>query len=218
MPSIINASTSSTGLLQSADASGILQLQSDGATAVSISGNTATVTNLTVSGSSNLTECAQLGSTVIYTIPSSTQAIVPFDTGLVVQNMTINATGSTVNGIEAYHWKHSTTGVYRLRYDVRTTSDSWQMISVCKNNSATSPVGNGFRTGAPAGGMGVTLECLYRVTNTSDRFCVFHWCLSSMSAMNSHAGGNPSSSFFITPDVGTAPTTGYYNSIVITKL
>jgi hypothetical protein len=66
--------------------------------------------------------------------------------------------------------------------------------------------------------MGITLECLYRVTNTSDRFGVWHWCLNAMTAMNSHAGGNPPSSFFITPEVGTAPTTGYYNSIVITKL
>jgi len=53
MPSIINASAASTGLLQSADASGILQLQSNGTTGLTI-GNTANVivdTNLFVSGS-----------------------------------------------------------------------------------------------------------------------------------------------------------------------
>jgi hypothetical protein len=47
MPSIINASTSSTGLLQSADASGILQLQSNGTTGLTVNANA----NVTISNS-----------------------------------------------------------------------------------------------------------------------------------------------------------------------
>lgn len=46
MPSIINASSSSTGLLQSADASGILQLQSNGVTGLTVgSGGLLTAAN-----------------------------------------------------------------------------------------------------------------------------------------------------------------------------
>lgn len=55
MPSTINASTTSTtGLVQTADASGILQLQSDGTTGLTVNANAnVTVnTNLFVSGSS----------------------------------------------------------------------------------------------------------------------------------------------------------------------
>lgn len=55
MPSTINASTTSTsGLVQTADASGILQLQSDGVTGLTVNANSnVTVnTNLFVSGSS----------------------------------------------------------------------------------------------------------------------------------------------------------------------
>ncbi len=186
---------------------------------ISTSGNLAVTGNLTVTGSSNLTECAQLASTVTYNIPDAGSAVVPFNTVLIAENITINPTASTVNGIEAYHWRHSTTGVYRVRYDVRTSTDTWNMISVCKNNNAALPAGNGFRTGAAAGQMGITLECLYRVTDTSDRFSVFHWCVeASTGAQLAHAVGNPPASFFITPQVGTAPTTGYYNSIIITKL
>lgn len=220
MPSIINASTTSTsGLVQTADASGVLQLQSNGVTGLTISGNTASVTNLTVSGATNLTECAQLGSTVTYNIPDGGIGIVPFDTVLIDENIVVNPTASTVNGIEAYHWRHSTTGVFRIRYDIRTTTDTWNMISVCRNNNAALPAGNGFRTGAPAGAMGTTLECLYRVTNTADRFGLFHWCVENPTGnMLAHAVGNPPSSFFVTPEVGTAPTTGYYSSIIITKL
>lgn len=203
---------------------------------LAITGNTAVTGNLTVSGNAavtgNLTvtgtiaglgsgnyklECAQLASTVAYNIPDSGIAIVPFDTVLIDENITVNRTASTVNGIEAYHWQHSTTGVYRIRYDVRTTSDTWNMISVCRNNNTALPVGNSFRTGAPAGQMGTTFECLYRVSNVSDRFGLFHWCVQSTTDMSAHGVGNPASSFFVTPEAGTAPTTGYYSSIVITK-
>jgi hypothetical protein len=220
MASTINASTTSTsGLVQTADASGVLQLQSNGVTGLTLSGNTATVNNLAVTGSTNLTECAQLASTVTYNIPDASAAIVPFNTVLISENLTINPTASTVNGIEAYHWKHSTTGIYRIRYDVRTTSDTWNMIAVCKNNNAALPVGNGYRTGTPSGIDGLTLECLYRVTDVSDRFSLFHWCAeASTGAQLTHASGNPPASFFVTPQVGTAPTTGYYSSIIITKL
>jgi len=168
---------------------------------------------------SRVSECAHVTSTVTYNIPDGGIGIVPFNTVLIDENITVNATASTVNGIEAYHWRHSTTGVYRIRYDVRTTSDTWHMMSVCRNNNTALPAGNSFRTGALSGQMGITLECLYRVTNTSDRFGLFHWCLENpTAAMLSHAGGNPASTFFVTPEVGTAPTTGYYNSIIITKL
>lgn len=219
MASIINASTTSTsGLVQTADASGVLQLQSNGVTGLTLSGNTATVNNLTITGSSNLTECAQLASTVIYNIPDGGVAIVPFNTVLIDENITVNPTASTVGGIEAYNWRHSTTGVFRIRYEVKTTSDIWNMIAVCKNNNSALPVGNGYRSGAPAGGWGTAYECLYRVTDTADRFSLFHWCEGSTTAMFGHSGGNPPASFFVAPEVGTAPTTGYYNNIIITKL
>ena len=224
MASTINASTTSTsGLVYNADASGVLQLQSNGVTGLTLNGNTATVNNLTVNGTltaaaTNLTECAQLASTVIYNIPDGGIGIVPFDTVIIDENITVNRTASTVGGIEAYHWRHSTPGIYRIRYDVRTTNDSWNMISVCRNNNAALPAGNGFRTGSPAGFMGTTLECLYRVSNTEDRFGLFHWCPVTTSAMLAHDGTPPPASFFVTPEVGTAPTTGYYSSIIITKL
>lgn len=191
---------------------------------VTVNGNHATSGNLTVTGTitgngpgNYRLECAQLASTVTYNIPDGGVAIVPFDTVLIDENITVNRTASTVNGIEAYHWQHSTTGVYRIRYDVRTTYDTWNMISVCRNNNTALPVGNSFRTGAPGGAMGTTLECLYRVSNVSDRFGLFHWCEATTSAQGAHAGGNPPGTFFVTPESGTAPTTGYYSSIVITK-
>ena len=224
MASTINASTTSTsGLVYNADASGILQLQSNGVTGLTLNGNTASVTNLTVTGAltastTNLTECAQLASTVIYNIPDVGLGIVPFNTVLIDENITVNPTASTVNGIEAYHWRHSTTGVYRIRYDVRTTNDTWNMIAVCKNNNSALPVGNSYRTGAPVGSSGLSHECLYRVTDTADRFSLFHWCIETTTAMLAFAVGNPPASFFVAPEIGTAPTTGYYSSIIITKL
>lgn len=193
--------------------------------AISTSGNLAVTGNLTVSGLITGTgpgnyrlECAHLASTVVYNIPDGGIGIVPFDTVLIDENITANRTASTVNGIEPYHWRHSTPGVYRIRYDVRTTGDTWNMISVCRNNNTALPVGNSFRTGAPAGQMGTTLECLYRVSDVSDRFGLFHWCRENPTpAMSAHATDNPPGTFFVTPEAGTAPTTGYYNTIIITK-
>ena len=167
----------------------------------------------------NITECVHLASTVSYTLPNANIVIVPFNTALIVQNITINATASTVSGIEAYHWRHSSTGIFRLVYQVRATADVWNMISVCKNNNTALPVGNGYRSGIPNGGAwGILFECLYRVTNTSDRFGLFHWGESNAGTQLAHAGTNPPNTFFVTPDVGTAPTTGYYNSITITRV
>jgi hypothetical protein len=55
MASIINASTLAPGLVQSGDASGVLQLQSDGVTGVTVTGaNVAIAGDLTVAGTSNL--------------------------------------------------------------------------------------------------------------------------------------------------------------------
>ena len=167
----------------------------------------------------NNTECVHLASTVSYTLPNANIVIVPFNTALILQNITINATASTVNGIEAYHWRHLNTGIFRLVYQVRATTDTWNMISVCKNNNTALPVGNGYRSGIPTGGAwGISFECLYRVTNTSDRFGLFHWGDSNAGTQLAHAGTNPPNTFFVTPDVGMAPTTGYYNSITITKV
>lgn len=230
MPSIINASTTSTsGLVYSADASGVLQLQSNGTTGLTLdtSTNITLANNLSVTGNvtssgrviASTTECAQLSSTVTYTLPNGNIVIVPFNTAVILQGITVNATASTVSGIEAYHWRHSTTGLFRLLYQVRATTDVWNMISVCRNNNTALPVGNSYRTGIPTGGAwGIALECLYRVTNTSDRFGLFHWGENNAGAQLAHAGGNPPSSFFVTPDVGSAPTTGYYNSITITRV
>jgi hypothetical protein len=134
------------------------------------------------------------------------------------QGLSFNPTASTVDGIEAYHWKHISTGIYRLSYQVRTVADSWNMISVCKNNNSALPVGNGYRSGAPAGQWGISYECLYTVTDINDRFGLFHWGLNNMNTMISHSGGNPPSTFFVTPQTGTAPTTGYYNNIVISRV
>lgn len=195
----------------------LANIQSTGSLA--ITGNVTTTGSITSSGRiiSGLQECAQFASSVTYAFPNANIVQVPFDTAVIFQGMTFNATNVTVGGIEAYHWRHSTTGIFRLIYQVRTTTDAWNMISVCRNNNTALPAGNGFRSGAPAGGWGVTYECLYRVTNTSDRFGLFHWAVSSMGTMLAHAVGNPASSFFVTPDSGTAPTTGYYNTIAITK-
>ena len=167
----------------------------------------------------NITECVHLSSTVSYTLPNSNIVIVPFNTALILQNITVNATASTANGIEAYHWRHLNTGIFRLVYYVRATLDVWNMISVCKNNNAALPVGNGYRSGIPNGGAwGISFECLYRVTNTSDRFGLFHWANGNAGTLLAHSGDNPPNTFFVTPDVGTAPTTGYYNSITITRV
>jgi hypothetical protein len=167
----------------------------------------------------NITECGHLASTVVYTLPNANIVIVPFNTAIILQNITINATASPVGGIEAYHWRHSTTGIFRLVYQVRATSDVWNMISVCKNNNTALPVGNGYRSGIPGGGeWGILFECLYRVTDISDRFGLFHWAVGNAGTLLAHSVGNPPSTFFVTPDIGTAPTTGYYNSITITKV
>jgi hypothetical protein len=167
----------------------------------------------------NITECGHLASTVTYTLPNANIVIVPFNTAIILQNITINATASPVGGIEAYHWRHSTTGIFRLVYQVRATADSWNMISVCKNNNTALPVGNGYRSGVPdPARWGILFECLYRVTDISDRFGLFHWSNDTTGIQAAHAGNNPPSTFFVTPDIGTAPTTGYYNSITITKV
>ncbi len=167
----------------------------------------------------NITECGHLASTVTYTLPNANIVIVPFNTAIILQNITINATASPVGGIEAYHWRHSTTGIFRLVYQVRATADSWNMISVCKNNNTALPVGNGYRSGVPdPARWGILFECLYRVTDISDRFGLFHWSNATTGIQAAHAGNNPPSTFFVTPDIGTAPTTGYYNSITITKV
>ena len=205
---------------------------------LAITGNVATSGNLTITGNvstsgslsatgniissgrivESVQECAQLGSTVTYTLPNANIVIVPFDTAVILQGITVNATASTVNGIEAYHWRHSTTGIFRLVYQVRTVTDGWNMISVCRNNNTALPAGNSYRTGAPSGAWGIAYECLYKVSNTSDRFGLFHWGVQNMNSMLAHAVGNPASSFFVTPDSGTAPTTGYYNTITITRV
>lgn len=91
MPSTINASTTSTsGLVQTADASGILQLQSNGTTALTVNANAnVTVnTNLFVSGSSvqplvSGTVQSATGSSVDFTgIPSWVRRITLTTVGL----------------------------------------------------------------------------------------------------------------------------------------
>lgn len=199
---------------------------------ISTSGNLAVTGNLTATGTlataGNITstgriiegtqECAQFANTSTYAMPNASTVIVPFNTAVIYQGITFNATSSTVNDIEGYHWQHSTTGVFKLTYQVRSATDTWNMISVCKNNSSSSPVGNSYRTGAVGGAWGLYHECLYRVSNISDRFCLFHWSIGTMGSMLAHAGGNPAGTFFVTPDSGTAPTTGYYNIITITRV
>lgn len=187
---------------------------------LSVTGNVTTSGAITSSGRivAGTQECAQFASSVTYAFPNANIVQVPFDTAVIFQGLTFNATAATVGGIEAYHWRHSTTGIFRLIYQVRTSTDSWNMISVCRNNNTALPAGNGYRTGAPAGGWGVAYECLYRVTNTSDRFGLFHWGVANMGSMLAHGVGNPPSTFFVTPDSGTAPTTGYYNTITITRV
>lgn len=238
MASTINASTTSTtGLVYTADASGILQLQSNGTTALTVdtAANVTLAANLTVGSnisSTNITttgrivagtqECAQLGMSATYTLPNNNIVQVPFDTVVISQGMTLNATNATVGGIEAYSWKHSTTGIFRLQYLVRSPTDVWNMISVVKNANTATPVGSSLRTGATNGQNGPTLECFYRVTNTTDRFSLYHWAHASMGTMATFATANPASTFFVTPDSGVGATSGtyygYYNSIVITRV
>ena len=181
---------------------------------LSVTGNI-TSTGRIVSGTQ---ECAQFASKSTYTLPNANIVAVPFDTAVIFQGITFNATASPVGGIEAYHWQHSTTGIFRMAYEVRTVADSWNMVSVCRNNNTALPAGNGYRSGASAGAWGIAYECLYRVTNISDRFGLFHWSTNNMNSMVTHAIANPPSSFFVTPDSGTAPTTGYYNTITITRV
>jgi len=60
MPSIINASsTGSGGIVQTADASGVLQLQSNGTTALTVSGST-----VTLAGATTLSNTLQVATTI----------------------------------------------------------------------------------------------------------------------------------------------------------
>lgn len=162
-------------------------------------------------------DMAHFAMNTTYNLPQSAITQVPYNVVLYAQNITYNNTGSTVGGIEAYHWKHTRTGFYQLIYQVRTTSDIWNMISVCKNANTAAPAGNSLRTGSVVGGLH-TASCIYRVTDISDRFSLYHWGLSSYGSMAAHSGGNPASTFFLTPQAGTVATTGYYNDIIITPV
>lgn len=95
MPSIINASTTPTsGLVQTADASGVLQLQSNGVTGLTVStgGNVTVNTDLFVSGS-------QVEPLVLATVQTATGTAVDF-TGIPswVKRITVMFNAVSTNG------------------------------------------------------------------------------------------------------------------------
>jgi hypothetical protein len=100
MPSIINASSSSTGLLQSADASGILQLQSNGTTGLTVgSGGLLTAANGIVMSSMTLGSAVtgefEYDGRVPYFTPLGTQrGVIP---GMQYFRLNSDRVGSNVN-------------------------------------------------------------------------------------------------------------------------
>jgi hypothetical protein len=100
MPSIINASSSSTGLLQSADASGILQLQSNGTTGLTVgSGGLLTAANGIVMSSMTLGSAVtgefEYDGRVPYFTPLETQrGVIP---GMQYYRLNSGYVGSNVN-------------------------------------------------------------------------------------------------------------------------
>ena len=134
MPSIINASSSSTGLLQSADASGILQLQSNGTTGLTVgSGGLLTAANGIVMSSMTLGSAVagefEYDGRVPYFTPLGTQrGVIPgmqyyrLDSGLAGSNVNtaqnIFGVGCTLSANTVYYYEH----FYALTKTAGTTS------------------------------------------------------------------------------------------------
>lgn len=160
---------------------------------------------------------ASFGSTVAITTGTSTPVKVSFDRALHASSSMSWAFGSAVGSIPAHNWRHSKTGFYRLAYWIRTTADVWMMASVCRNNSAANAVGTSARTGSSTG-YGSAFELIYKVENTNDTFCLFHWGNGSAGTMSTFSG-TPPAGFVATPQAGgSTPADGYYIVFNITPL
>jgi hypothetical protein len=150
---------------------------------------------------------AQFANTASHNIVSG--STIQFNTVLHASGITHNFTNNT--------WQHSQTGFYKLIHCNRQITDVWSMSYVVSDVNGT--VGNSIRSGSVIGGPGFAeLSMIYEVQSTSENFELKHWLEQSNWTHSTHAGSNPTSSQFVTPQVGTAPTTGYYQSIIIEKV
>lgn len=153
---------------------------------------------------------AHFASTSTYTITSSTTGqLVPFNTVIHSNGITYNTTNNT--------WQHSQTGYFKLQHQFRQIIDRWTILYV--NSDTNGSVGVSHRNGSATGAAGLPdMSLIYKVTDTSETFGLYHWIESSSFNLVTHQGSNPSSAIFPTPEFGTSPTTGYYNTILITKV
>ena len=103
MPSIINASSSgSGGIVQTADASGVLQLQSNGTTALTVSGST-----VTLAGATTLSNTLQVATTI------GVGGATPANTGAGITFPATQSASSDANTLDDYEegtWTPSWTG------------------------------------------------------------------------------------------------------------
>jgi hypothetical protein len=160
---------------------------------------------------------ASFGSTSAITLGNSTPVKIAYNRALHASS-DMSWAYDTANGtIPAYNWKHSKTGFYRLAFWARTTADVWMAISVCTDNVATSSVGVSARTGS-ASGYGYSAELIYKVSDISKTFSLFHWGASSAGAMSGFSG-TPPTGFVPTPqNGGAAPADGYFILFNITPV
>lgn len=150
---------------------------------------------------------AQFGNTAPQTIASG--STIQFDTVIHASGINHNFTNNT--------WQHSQTGFYKLTHSNRQIIDVWTMSYVISDVNGT--VGNSMRNGSTVGHAGFSeLSMIYEVQSTSENFELKHWMHTSSWTHSAHGSGNPTSSQFVTPQVGTTPTTGYYQSIIIEKV
>jgi hypothetical protein len=161
---------------------------------------------------------AAFGSTVKITLGNSTPVKVAYDRALHASTSMSWSYGSVNSGIPIYNWKHSQTGYYNLTYWVRTTADVWNVLSVCKNDSLTQPVGTSSRTGSQVGSWGFAGELIYKVENISDTFALFHWGTGSAGTLADFSG-TPPAGFIATPQHGgAAPANGYFVTFNVTPV
>ena len=155
------------------------------------------------------------GSTVPIVLGESTPIVVTYDRVLLANPDMSFAFGTTVNDIPPHHWKHTQAGYYRLSFGARTTDDRWRMMSVCKNNDLTLPVGSSVRMGSTSGSFGYVADLLYKVDNTEDAYGLFFWARSGSSGQASFPNAPPAG--FVAPpqDGGLAPSEGYYASFSV---
>lgn len=141
MPSTINASTTSTsGLVQTADASGVLQLQSDGVTGLSIqSGGKVVLPSTTLSTASAGT--LEYNGSVPYFTPLGTQrGVIP---GMQYYRLNSDLIGSNVNTAQSFLGVGvtlSSSTVYKFEYTIamnKTAGTTSHNVSLLFGGTAT---------------------------------------------------------------------------------